>query len=278
MSQPLRVLQQEQLSSEATQLAAQHDLGAATGDYKVVLNKEKRTYIIMGIIGAIGLFALSGVFLVPTANFSITVGLLCIAFALLCLGMAIRYGTYPIRYKTWHIYTCDNGFIFSKEGKAEVFSWEQIESLWHRVTQHKSYGMNIGMTHKYTVRRTDGTTVILDDKFENVDKLGDIINVAVIKVKMPQGLAALSRGELINFGPISISQQGITKGKELLPWDQARAVDVSGGYFIVNRHKQMLSWAHIEVYNIPNALLLITLIRNLHTLPENGKGNGAQKS
>lgn len=278
MAQPLRVLQQDQLSDEATRLAKQHDLGAPNADYKVVLNKTNRTYLIMGIIGTILLGAASGIFFAPTENYDVNVGLLFIGFALLCLAMAIRYATYPLRYKTWHIYTCDHGFLFSKDGKAEAFRWEQIESLWERVTLYKSYGMNAGMTHKYTVRRIDGTEVILDDKFGNVDKLGDTINEEIIKVKLPQAIAAFAKAEVLNFGPISISPQGISKGTDLLPWDQVKSISIVRGYFIVDRYKKMLSWANIEAYKIPNVLLLTKLISHFTTPAEDDKEEGtAQK-
>lgn len=277
MAQSLRVLQQEQLSDEATQLATQYDLGAPTADYKVVLNKEKRTYLIMGIIGTILLGAGAGVFLAPTENYDIKVGLLCIAFALFCLVMAIRYATYPLRYKTWHVYTCDKGFIFSKGGKAGVFRWEQIESFWEQVTQHKRYGMNIGMTHKYTVRHVDGTEAIFDDKFGNVDKLGETINEEIIRVKLPQAIAAFTDGQVLNFGPISISLQGVSKGKDSLPWDQIKRIYVSGGYFIVDRHKNLISWANIEASKIPNVSLLTRLIGHLATLPEDDKEEGTSQ-
>ncbi len=267
MSQPLRVLQQEQLSSEATQLAAQYGLGAATADYKVVLNKEKRTYIVIGIIGAI-VFGVLAAASLSSADNSSRNGLLLLVFALLSAAWAINYGSYPMRFKTWHIYTCDHGFLFTKKGKVEVFRWEQIDSLLYRVTQHKTYGMNTGMTHKYTVRRSDGTTVILDNKFENVGKLGEAINEAIIRVKMPQAIAAFMQGSVLNFGPVSISQQGIFKGQELLPWDQAKRVYVASGYFIVNRDKKMLSWANIPIFTIPNVFLLIALINHLSTSPK----------
>ena len=277
MAQPLRVLQQEQLSDEAGQLATQYSLGAPTADYKVVLNKEKRTYIIIGIVGTLLCGAASGIFFAPTENYNVGVGLLCIAFALFCLGMAVRYATYPLRYKTWHIYTCDNGFIFSKGGKAEVFPWEKIESFWQQITQHKRYGMNIGMTHKYTVRRSDGTEVILDDKFGNVDKLGETINEEIIKVKLPQAIAAFASGQVLSFGPISISPQGVTKGKDLLPWDQIKRIYVADGYFIIDRDKKLLNWANIEASKIPNVLLLSALITHFTLEPEDDKEEGTSE-
>lgn len=271
MEQPLRVLQQEPLSNEAMQLAVQYNLGTVTADYKVVLNKEKRTYIIMGIIGTIILGAGSSIFFAPTENYDVNVGLLCIGFALLCLIMAIRYATYPLRYKTWHVYICDKGFIFSKGGKAEVFRWKQIESFWQHVTQHKRYGMNIGITHKYTVRRNDGVEVLFDDKFGNIDKLGDTLNEETIKVKLPQAIAAFAAGQVLNFGPVSISQQGVGKGKDLLPWDQTRRIYVADGYFTVDRYKKLVSWAYIEAYKIPDVVLLTTLIRHFTSIPEEDK-------
>ncbi|GCE16124.1 DUF6585 family protein [Tengunoibacter tsumagoiensis] len=264
MEPQLRVIGQNDLSAEATVLAGTYQLGEPQAEYKIGLKKWMVTYIWMGIIGAIigivlAVLGLMGMASDDSAWQLAVVGVACF-FG--CLYLIARYARYPLVRRSWKVVVCAKGFIFTKNGQAEAFAWDQIESVWQEIKVYKKYGTTTGTTYKYTVRRKDGVQVLIDDTFEDNDVLGQKIVEEAHNVQLPLAIEAFHAGQTLHFGPLSISAQGLSNGKELLPWDGTiRRINISNGYFEVKKTDKLLLWANIEVSKIPNVLVLHNLIR-----------------
>lgn len=262
--QPLRILQSQEISPEATQLAGTYQLGEPLADYKVGLTKRMRTYVILGAVGTIicaGLTYL--VWTSPQDNDSMSGIILLAAFTLGCLGLAIYNLLIPVIYRTWHVYVCKNGFVFTSGKKHEPYRWDAIASVILDIKSYQQYGMNTGTTYKYTVQRNDGEKLVLDDKFIDVDALGNTITQEATVHMFPNVLANFSAGQTIAFGPLSVNKQGMSNGKNTLPWSEVRGVFVNKGFVIVLQKGKKSSWANIRVAKVPNVFVLDALAHSL---------------
>lgn len=264
--QPLRILQSQEISPEATQLAGTYQLGEPLVDYKVGLTKSMRTYVILGGVGAI-LFATLA-YLASTSsqdNDSTSPTLVLAAFALVCLGLVIYYLIIPVIYRAWHVYVCKEGFVFTSGKKHEPYRWDAIASVMLDIRNAKMYGINVGTSHKYTVQRNDGEKLVLNDKFIDVDALGNTVTQEATQHMLPKVMADFNAGQTITFGPLSVNQQGVSNGKNMLPWPEVHGVFVNKGFVTVLQKGKKSSWANIQVSKVPNVFVLDALARSLAT-------------
>jgi hypothetical protein len=261
--QPLRILQSQEFSPEATQLAGTYQLGEPLADYKVGLTKRMRTYAIIGIAGTIFWAVLIYLGLTsPQNNDGMSGTLTFAAFALGCLGLAVYYLTIPV-IKPWHVYVCKEGFAFTNGKKSEPYRWDSIASVMLDITSYSQYGMNTGTTYKYTVRRNDGEKLVLDDKFIDVDALGNTITQEAAVHMLPRVMADFNAGQTITFGSLSVNQQGVSNGRNILPWSEVSGVFINKGFVIVLQKGKKSSWANIRVAKVPNVFVLDALVRSL---------------
>jgi hypothetical protein len=188
---------------------------------------------------------------------------------LLLLGLLLIAGSlylllYGVIYKGWGVYVYENGFVFKKGNQAaQPFRWDQIEAAWYSVTRHYRNGIYTGTTHKYRVRRSDGYEVNLNDRFNKVGELGDLVHNSVTATKIPQVFAAYNAGQTITFGPLSVSTQGISNGKNLLPWAEVKDISIQSGYIAVSKAGKWLRWSSQPVAAVPNPFLFIALVRRV---------------
>lgn len=261
MSQSMQVTQDQSSSVKAEQLAATYHLGTPQQEYGVHLT---RMTLFVGIIslvaaGGFGFFAYKMLTSpqnssdINTAYWAIGIGVVFLLGALYCF-------LYPQIYRSWHVYVGSEGFAFSRGSKLDAFRWDQIESMWQRVTRRYMNGIYIGTEHKYTVRGLDGRQVVLNDRITNVERLGNVISGMVTRVKLPEAIAAFKAGSTVTFGPLSVSMQGVSNNKELISWDQIKDFRVNNGIVTVKKEGKWLSWSSVQVANIPNFFIFLALV------------------
>jgi hypothetical protein len=254
MQQPMRVLQHQQISPEAEQLAGVYQLGAPQSEYRV---RIKKAIIILVILA----FALGALFIgTAFAGGDSSELVIFILVALLFIGGGLYMALTPVIYRSWRVYVCADGFVFKRGNKIDAFRWDQIESMWQAVTRRYSYGVYTGSTHKYTIRRKDGVQVVLNDRFADVEQLGTTISQAITNLLLPQVVAAYNAGQTIAFGPFSISLQGVSNGQESLPWSQIKEMGVKQGIVTVRKEGKWLNWSTIRASQVPNIFVFMALV------------------
>ncbi len=256
MAQPMRLLQHQQLPPEAEQLAGAYQLGTAQTAYRVRVKKAAMiVWIVLGVI-------LGGIFILAAFSSSDNLSgmVVFLLVGLLFLGGAFYFAFLPVIYRSWHVYTCTDGFVSVRGSKVEAFRWDQIEAMWHAVTRHSTYGVYTGTTHRYTIRRKDGVQVVLNDHLADVETLGNTISRALTDCLLPQVISAYNAGSTITFGPLSISLQGASNGRELLPWSQIKELRLNRGFVTVRKEGKWLTWSSIRVANVPNIFVFMALV------------------
>lgn len=261
MSQLTPTAQDLSSSVKAEQVSATYQLGAFQQEYHV---KYTRTTLFSGIAALIlatgsGLFGYEllasprNINDTNNAPFLLVIGVVFLLAALYCL-------LYPLLYRSWRVYVYSEGFAYTRGGKLDAFRWENIESALYSVTRRYMNGIYMGTQHKYTVLGTDGRKVVLNDRITSIERLGEIISEMVTRVKLPEALASIQAGNTLSFGPLSVSLQGVSNGKETLSWEQVTAFQVSSGIITVRKGGKWLSWSAVPVAKIPNVFVFLALV------------------
>jgi len=125
------------------------------------------------------------------------------------------------------------------------------------------------MTYKYTVRRSDGVSFTFGNLLHEVANLGMTLQQEVARLHTPRAIDAYNSGAPVTFGLFTLGMQGISNGRELLPWNLVKSIQVNRGTVSVHKEGQMLRWASTDVANIPNYPVFVNVAN--HALRNVGK-------
>lgn len=145
-------------------------------------------------------------------------------------------------------------FVLLKEPSASEFKWAST-SRFASTTISSSAGL---------VQATSGVIQIIGKvDLSAYARLGELIEDQVVSQHLPRVLDAYQSGVSITFGPLTVSQQGMGDGANMLPWDELAAVRVSAGAIQITQKSEGQVWFDLPLPVVPNAALLLTF---LHTL------------
>jgi hypothetical protein len=242
------------------QHAATYRLGAPIAEYK---------YRAVGMIVSASITMLAGIFFLSlylmnstgTSYFggdsqsTLVFGLVALAF--LAIGVWLFVKTFLERGS--HVYVFNEGLL-RMGARMIAIRWDSVESVWQAVTRRYANGIYTGTRHLYTVRQWDGTKTVFNDQLKNVEALGNTIARETLRILLPRVIEAYRAGSTITFGPLSVSQQGVSNGRELLPWNQIKGIEIRRGIVTVKKEGKWLSWSSVRVPNIPNFFVFNALV------------------
>lgn len=210
---------------------------------------------ILDIIALIGIFILSG-----------RVGIYLLILPIIMIIFAVN----AFMNGDKKVYAFSNGLIQAKgQQQRDVVRWDQIEAVWQRVVRIRYYYFFSRMTYKYTVRRNDGTSFVFTNALQDIGKLGEMIQREVTRLHTPRAIEAYNSGAPLVFGPLTLGIHGISNGRETLPWNMVKSVNINRGVISVQKEGQMLRWASASVENVPNYLVFVNVAN--HALRSVGK-------
>lgn len=235
---------------QASQLASAYYLGVPQQEYGVRLTAGN-------IIGGV-LCALLGGSAIYSGTASSGVFMLIVGVLLLALGIYILFS--PLIYSSWHVYVCSDGFALVRGSKIDAFRWDQIDNVMFRIIRRYRNGIYMGTTYRYTIRGLNGNQVILNNRFANIKMLGESITDMVTRVRLPQAIAAYRAGQMLYFGPLSVSMQGVSNGREIIGWHEISEVSINNGSVAIRKAGKWLNWSSARVSDIPNYYVFFGLV------------------
>ena len=247
-----------QLPLEMQNLASMYQLGNPMAEYRGGFTGRAIAAIIVAAI----LVVFFGLFWIGSAaNGDPASSVIFAIFTLLSLAFLAWMIISPLQSNSWRVYVFNQGFVFFKGGQPDIFRWADIRAIWQRVTSYYRYGIRTRTTHKYTIERADGHRIVLNDRIKNVEELGNGLSRQISEFMLPHMIAAYNAGNVITFGPLSVSQQGVSNGREMLPWPSIKEIGVNRGIVSVRREGKWLNWSTVAVANIPNFAVFMALTR-----------------
>ncbi|HEY7414702.1 MAG TPA: DUF6585 family protein, partial [Ktedonobacteraceae bacterium] len=154
------------------------------------------------------------------------------------------------------VYTFTNGFIRARGRKGEVVRWDQIQAIWEKVRQSR-YGTHF----TYTVQRSDNQIFKQGSPLQNSRDMGLSMMREVLKLQLPAAKAAYDAGQTLSFGKITVNQQGLNNGKELVPWNHVSRMAVQRGNAIIEKDGHPINWSSVKSAEVPNLSVLLALVK-----------------
>ncbi len=165
-----------------------------------------------------------------------------------------------LRNRDLRVLTFPDGLMRFQYGKSETCRWDEIVSIWQSITKRYTNGIYMGTTHLYTIQKSDNKQLKFGDALKDVEQLGNLLQNEVTTRQLPAALSRYNSGGTVNFGNVSVSPVGLTRGDQTLSWSEIQGVQIQKGFVSIKKQGKWLNWAKISVAKIPNLLVFLTLV------------------
>lgn len=249
-------------SSPAAVVSTQY--GAPIGEYR----GSATNAIILSVSGAITLLAGVGILIMgiifTTSPSSVGGGIAFALFGLLVIAMGLGCFWLMWNGRGAHAQLFEQGFVISRGGKTTSGRWDDITSVTQAITVVRRNGITT-TRYFYTIALANGEKVRVDNSYGKVEQLGNTIQQMASKVLLPRAIESYKSGASLPFGTISISQSGISNGKETVPWSNIKQVTTQNGTIIIKRNDKQLAWVKTLVAKTPNFYILMALVDQIQS-------------
>jgi hypothetical protein len=233
---------------------------------KEVLGPRKAKYepskglLIIGLVCFAGTGIVGLVFII--LGFMLEGGYLVAPFFMIPIGVAGFLWCMSLL--TLKVILHEGGIAHMRHGKRRLISWNDIKNVWQQITEHYTNGVYTGTSYMYTLELEDGSRFVYTNAMlQHVEKLGNVILHHTSEAIFPLALRDYDKGEIVDFGPLGVSQEGLHYGKSLLDWDEITAVKIKAGYISVGKRGKWFNWCNIAAASIPNLLVFESLVNQI---------------
>lgn len=265
MAQPIQIQQQSAFPAEIATLAATHQVGLPVAQHKSRFVGPMLFALVMGVLGFSMMLPLLGGFNVNT--------IILFLFGLAFVFYAFTRIRLVLSNRRSQVYVCTDGLLRVKAGSAEAIRWDQIRELSKSFMYYGQAQLGIGLKlppalKEYRLRRNDGTELAIAKAFSKFRQLGTTIEGEVTRRMLPSAIAAYSAGQIVQFGPISVSMQGVhfPNKQEPLTWEEVHKVYTGNGMVYVSSKKKgalLYSTDTFLVPVVPNFCVLVELVKQI---------------
>jgi hypothetical protein len=144
--------------------------------------------------------------------------------------------------------------------KSFLFYWDQLIGLACTTVQPTFFGRALKPRHRVIIYPKHGKPILLNDRIPKIMELAGRIKAKLYPRLLPNLRENLSKGNPLNFGPITLEQDSLLLQGISIPWDQITSINVQHGHLIVeSRTNRPIK---IPAGKIINIELLIQLLQD----------------
>ncbi len=229
-------------------------------------------YIVVTVLGSSGLIAASGFALwawyfayrhygpALVTRWSLPafgIGLASTILAFFGLGLILRNLNLQVR-----VYL--SGITFRRGRQRKMIPWDGIQQIQTSSVRYGLPGLSWGMRTTLTLSLTDGYKIRISDAITNLPGLIKTIKSNVYPRLLSTCRQELNEGQALDFGPISLTPQGVQKAPVLLRWDQIQELTLERGVLrIAGRDTGRDAQIRVPTHHIPNIDLCVSCIREI---------------
>jgi hypothetical protein len=144
-----------------------------------------------------------------------------------------------------------DGILDLRAGPRAV-RWDEMEELTAVATTD---GRGV---RRHTLRTADGATLALGASIGQVDDLVEEIRLKMVEREVPAVRARIAVGDVVHFGAMAASAEGLVMGGRVLPWSAVGDLEAEGGEIVVKTTGGE-RWAVAKLEDVPNAFVLAEL-------------------
>jgi len=151
-----------------------------------------------------------------------------------------------------------DGLVHIRGGRVNVFRWDEITEVYQ--SMQKTHRTGRAVQKIYTVKDAGGKKSVLTGELAGIAALGETVQCEVTNRMLPRCWEDYQAGRTLHFGKLAISKEGISKGKEVLPWHQVEEVKLDRGSIAIQKEGGWISWASITASGTPNLFVFLSLV------------------
>ena len=167
------------------------------------------------------------------------------------------------------VYT--GGIVYlNKERQYEVCRWEDISTVYSN--RYQSTDLRLVLMNGKTITVSSGFVAQMR---KGVDLLALVENTFVLRY-INDAMRLYWSGQWVNFGPVSLSQQGFYMNQEVVPWSEIKTISVedTGGedsttisFVIYKRNGGFFPRKVVAITNFPNFCLCLEMLTHYLNVP-----------
>ena len=177
---------------------------------------------------------------------------------LICLGFGIWAANEWRLKHNLRALVYPDGFIHVRGGRVNAFRWDEIAEVYQSMQRTHRFGR--AAQKIYMVKDATGKKSVLTGELAGIAALGETIQREVTARMLPRCWEEYNQGKTLQFGALGISKEGISKGKEIQPWDQVEEVRLEWGSIVVKKNDKKLPWASITASSTPNLFVFTSMV------------------
>lgn len=169
------------------------------------------------------------------------------------------YLLYRVAISRQRIRACENGlelreFFF----RTSSFLWTDLSGISSSATRLTLLGKVVSTRPACKIFPKRGKNTQLSSKIQGLPELIQIIKSHVYPLIWPGIKPDIRSGRDVNFGRITISKEGLSTSKELIPWDKIARLNTVSGFLVVELHDN--SSRKVAAIDIANLELLLEAV------------------
>lgn len=237
------------------------DLGRAIGETRQGAAGAAVNLVVFGVVALLGVgVTVLGVGSIATGRAHRPSTWLLLGGGLALLALGAWLGRMVSRYWPCSIVFFEHGLTHERGRRATTLRYDDIAGLWTTSVRQFVNGIDTGVRHSIRLRATDGREIRLMPTLKGADWVVGELARQVTPRAIERALEALGSGGTADFGPISISRQGLALAKgQRLAWDEVEPITVDAGVVVLRRQGRRLAWKRLLVSEIPNCDAFVRL-------------------
>jgi hypothetical protein len=239
-------------------------LGPVVREYPLDASKATWVRVASYALAALGVAAVVAALVRLSARLSILAGVLFVS-GFLSLVLSARTLVALRRRATRSVALVRDGLVILSEGQARAVPWHQVIQVRQDVGMSTRGAPTSDRLSALEVETLNGAVHRFDGFTEGLDHLSELVQLETTHQLQEAFDASIQRGEAVRFGEIMVDQRGLWHGDKQLVWQDFRGISLRGQRVMVRAAGQEAPWLSLPIMQVPNALLLLRLVRSVAT-------------
>ena len=157
-----------------------------------------------------------------------------------------------------------DGIVSTKNGRSTTMRWDEVIDLGVIVVYNRQINSSF---YTYTLKNLSGKTMRLNltpGHFENAEQLSQTVQQEITRRQLGRAITTFNAGEPVQFGMLTVTQEGIQNGRKILPWSEFKEIALSRkGYFVIRAHNKSTNWVRIDMIKMSNVFTFMALANQI---------------
>jgi hypothetical protein len=156
------------------------------------------------------------------------------------------------------------GLVLQRGSRRIHYPWQQLRDLKLYVVQYGLAFIQWGERAVVSLMTLQGKRIRFSGPRDDLEDFTNVIKHYLYPRRLAEYRAALEARQIISFGPLQCSQDGLLYRKKRYPWDQLNSAKLDGGRLILSiKDGDKIEKIRIAARNIPNPDLCAQLITSI---------------